>query len=133
MSMRKASLRQYVQTFDAATLAETARIVSMEGLTLVERQTGGLFGSIEELQRQMRDAVGEVQTPEELAQRMGEAVAAGKVETLTFTYGTQRRIILEAVAFGSFLRDVESKVSDEHALLITPARGGAGGKPGTAA
>ncbi len=38
----------------------------------------------------------------------------------------QRRFVLEAVAFGTFLRDVESHVDTEYALL-TPFSGGAGG------
>ena len=43
-----------------------------------------------------------------------------QVATLTLTYSTQRRIILEAVAFGSFLRDVETRVDTDYHLL-TPA------------
>lgn len=31
--------------------------------------------------------------------------------------GTQRRAVLEAVAFGTFLRDVETFVHDEYGLL----------------
>lgn len=52
-----------------------------------------------------------------------QAVADGKVETLTLTVGTQRRAVLEAVAYGVFLRDVESWVDGEYALL-SPHRGG---------
>ena len=95
---RKASLQKYVEAFDAATLAETARIVSQEGIALVERQTGGLFGSIEALQAQMQEAVGEVRSPQELAERVAEVVSSGKVDTLTLPYATQRRIIRELPA-----------------------------------
>lgn len=42
--------------------------------------------------------------------RMAKAVETDAVETLTMTVGTQRRAVLEAVAFGTFLRDVESWV-----------------------
>lgn len=96
----------------------------MEGIALVERQTTGLFGSIEALQRQMQEAIGPVETPQELQQKIAEAVQSGKVQVLTLTYATQRRVILEAVAFGSFLRDVEMKVAREPALL-TPTPAGA--------
>jgi len=41
------TLKQYIQSFDQAALADTARIVSVEGVVLAERQTGALFGSIE--------------------------------------------------------------------------------------
>lgn len=121
---RTASLRKYIETFDSKTLSETASIVSVEGIALVERQTTGLFGSIEMLQRQMQEAVGPVETPQELQRKMAEAVQSGKVAVLTVTYATQRRVILEAVAFGSFLRDVEMKVARETTLL-TPTPAGA--------
>ena len=50
----KMSLKQYVEQFDAETLSKIARIVSVEGVTLVERHTGALFGSIEELNREFQ-------------------------------------------------------------------------------
>lgn len=37
------------------------------------------------------------------------------------TVGTQRRAVLEAVAFGAFLRDVETHVGEEYGTLLTPA------------
>lgn len=39
-------------------------------------------------------------------------VHVAQVETVTMTVGTQRRVVLEAVAFGTFLRDVETWVWD---------------------
>mmetsp|Transcript_23849 Transcript_23849/g.28813 ORF Transcript_23849/g.28813 Transcript_23849/m.28813 type:complete len:437 (+) Transcript_23849:158-1468(+) len=119
---QRINLRQYVEKFDADTLADTARIVSAEGVTLVERQTGALFGSIETLQKEMQEAMGDdIETPNDLMKRMKEVVETDQVETLKLTYSTQRRIILEAVAFGTFLRDIETKVTNEHQLLLTPA------------
>lgn len=61
---------------------------------------------------------------------MQDAVASDKVEALSITVGTQRRAVLEAIAFGTFLRDVESYVDSEYQLLtpVLPAgRGGRGG------
>ena len=53
-------------------------------------------------------------------QRMNNAMQTGKIETITLPYSTQRRVVLEAVAFGSFLRDVETRVgTGDHALLLT--------------
>jgi hypothetical protein len=122
----KGSLKRYVESFDAEALGETARIVSVEGLALLDRQTSGLFGSLEALQRQMAEAVGnDARSEDEFKQRVHNAIASGAVETLTLPYTQQRRVVLEAVAFGAFLRDVESRVAAEPALL-TPA--GASGR-----
>lgn len=116
-----ASLKQYIQNFDQSTLAATARIVSMEGVQVAERQTGALFGSIEELQREMQNAVsGDAATPEELMSAVNDAVAQKKVQTLTLAYASQRRLVLEAVAFGAFLRQSETYIDEYNPKLLTP-------------
>lgn len=46
-----------------------------------------------------------------------QAVADNAIETVTMTVSTQRRCVLEAVAFGTFLRDVEDSVQTEYSLL----------------
>jgi hypothetical protein len=115
---RKSALRRYVEGFDQAMMVETARVVSAEGAALVERQTSALFGDIKELTRQMQEAVGGgVGSAEELYARIQAAVAGNKIETVTMTVATQRRCVLEAVAFGSFLRDVEGHVQADYGLL----------------
>lgn len=38
------------------------------------------------------------------------------------TVGTQRRAVLEAVAYGTFLRDVESFVDTEYHLITPTSR-----------
>merc|ERR1712159_459589 len=99
----------------------TARIVSMEGVQVAERQTGALFGSIEELQREMQNAVsGNAATPEELMSAVNDAVAQKKVQTLTLAYASQRRLVLEAVAFGAFLRQSETYIDGYNPKLLTP-------------
>lgn len=131
-SGRKSVLRQYVEQFDQATMVETARIVSQEGAALVERQTSALFGDIKELTKQMQAAVGaEAQSLEDLYARIAQAVASNSVETITMTVSTQRRAVLEAVAFGSFLRDCEDWIQLEYGLLsalpppqLPPSMGG---------
>ncbi|GAB4818218.1 hypothetical protein N2152v2_005264 [Parachlorella kessleri] len=135
----KSALRQYVESFDQATLVQTARLVSVEGASLVERQTKALFGDVRDLQSQMQSAVGQdAASMEELMQRVQQArraslatgalaVADGTVESVTMTIGTQRRAVLEAVAYGCFLRDVESQVDTDYALLTPlPATAGQG-------
>jgi hypothetical protein len=71
---------------------------------------------------------------EELMERVQNAVNSGAVESVAITVGTQRRCVLEAVAFGTFLRDVETFVETEYALLTPPkpssewGDGGGGGQ-----
>lgn len=121
----KASLRRYVESFDSEQLANTARVVSAEAGALVERQTTGLFGSVDALQRQMIEAIGPgIDSAEAFMKATHAAIESGAVETLTLPYASQRRVVLEAVAFGSFLRDVEGRVmGHETALLTTRPRG----------
>ncbi|EFJ50713.1 hypothetical protein VOLCADRAFT_88515 [Volvox carteri f. nagariensis] len=114
----KSALRRYVESFDQATMVETARVVSVEGAALVERQTSALLGDIKKLTTQMQEVVGDnASSMQEAIERMAKAVELDMVETVTMAVATQRRSVLEAVAFGSFLRDVESWVQDEYALL----------------
>ena len=124
MGNREASLRHYVKSFDAETLAATARIVSLEGVALVERQTTALFGSVDALSEQMQKAIGQdISSREQFMERMNSALASGEIETVTLTYAAQRRVVLEAIAFGSFLRDVEGRVgSGEHGHMLTPTQ-----------
>ena len=130
-SRSKLTLKQYIQNFDQMTLAQTARIVSMEGVMVAERQTGALFGSIEELQREMQDAVGmNAVTPAELMDAVNDAVSSKKVQTLTLAYASQRRLVLEAVAFGNFLRQSETYIDGYNAKLLTPTPKGPTGPPG---
>jgi hypothetical protein len=44
---------RYVERFDASTMAEMSRIVSLEGAALVERQTSALLGDIKKLTAQV--------------------------------------------------------------------------------
>ena len=119
------TLKQYVQSFDQAALVETSRVVSLEGVTLAERQTGALFGSGETLAKEMQATLEEggepITTPDELMSRVQDVVGGGKVKTVTLPVATQRRVVLEAVAFGTFLRDAESMVDARDGRLLTPA------------
>jgi len=45
----KSALRSYVEQFDQAAMLNTARIVSMEGGSLVERQTSAVLGDIKKV------------------------------------------------------------------------------------
>lgn len=114
----KGALKKYVESFDQEAMMATARLVTREGAALVERQTEALFGDAKKLQAEMQDAVGQdAASMEELMQRVQEAVAADKVESITMTVATQRRAVLEAVAYGTFLRDIETWVDTDYGLL----------------
>lgn len=134
----KSALRRYVETFDQETMVNTARVVSAEGAALVERQTTALMGDIKHLQTQMQEVVGsQAISYEDLMERMAKAVEQDTVETLTMTVGTQRHAVLEALAYGTFLRDVESWVQADYGLLtptitplLPPGSSGAGGAAG---
>lgn len=122
------TLRQYVESFDQQTLAETAQMVTQEAATITERQVGSVFGNLMELQMEMMKVVGEdAQSAEELMGRVQKAVEAGSVQSLSMTYGSLRRVVLEAVAFGSFLRDTESYVDSEYGLTPSGRFLGPGG------
>jgi hypothetical protein len=138
----KSALRQYVETFDQTVLQEMARLVTVEGSALVERQTKALFGDVKQLQQEMQKAVGQDATSmDELMQRVQQAVGDGSVSSVTISVGTQRRLVLEAVAYGCFLRDVEGDVEGRYGGLLTPVSsvsdgdggGGEGGGSGVGA
>ena len=128
-------LRRYIESFDQTTLNATARMVSREGMVLAERQTGALFGDIGELANQMQKALEEgvdgddspITSTEMLAERMNSIVSSDKVATITVSYATQKRVVLEAVAFGTFLRDVEEKVGSYELLTEIPMNAGGSG------
>eukprot|EP00210_Caulerpa_lentillifera_P003399 g3243.t1 len=124
-------LRQYVESFDQEALRKIASIVSLEAASLVERQTLALFGDLKQLHNEMQNAIGpNIIDVEDLIKKVQEAVTNGTVSTLTMTVGVQRRSVLEAVAFGTFLRDIEGYFINEFDLLTAlPAPAGDGGPP----
>eukprot|EP00195_Chlamydomonas_chlamydogama_P006118 CAMPEP_0202908678 /NCGR_PEP_ID=MMETSP1392-20130828/46850_1 /ASSEMBLY_ACC=CAM_ASM_000868 /TAXON_ID=225041 /ORGANISM="Chlamydomonas chlamydogama, Strain SAG 11-48b" /LENGTH=418 /DNA_ID=CAMNT_0049598121 /DNA_START=84 /DNA_END=1340 /DNA_ORIENTATION=+ len=118
MKKEKSALRKYVESFDQAMMVETARIVSAEGAALVERQATALLGDIKKLTAQMQSVVGtDATSKDQVLERMARAVETDEVETVAMTVGTQRRAVLEAVAYGTFLRDVETWVQSDYGLL----------------
>ena len=115
-------LKAYIAKFDQQTIMEASRILSVEGLSVVQRHVSSVFGNVEELQRQIGEVCGgdKVQSIEEFQENFQMAVQSDSIETLTLTYGAQRRIILEGVAFGSFLRDAEERVEGAPEVLLQP-------------
>jgi hypothetical protein len=79
-------LRDYVMSFDLETLYKSATLRSIEMANVIEKQAEALFGQIE------------LQRPK------------GKDEAIIITLSGFERLVLEAVAFGSFLWDAETYV-----------------------
>ncbi|XP_028754660.1 UV-B-induced protein At3g17800, chloroplastic [Neltuma alba] len=88
-------LRSYVMYLDGETLQRYATIRSKEAISLVEKQTQALFGRPD-----IRIAEdGSIETPTD--------------ETLSVTLSGLTMLVLEAVAFGSFLWDAENYVESK--------------------
>ncbi|MCO5606896.1 hypothetical protein L7F22_061087 [Adiantum nelumboides] len=91
-------LRSYLLSFEADTLYRCATVRSTESACIIERHTAALFGKPEEFD------VSEV---------------TGKEVAMILSLPGLRRLVLEAVAFGSFLWDVETLV-DSHYTIVAP-------------
>ncbi|KAL0383295.1 UNVERIFIED_CONTAM: UV-B-induced protein, chloroplastic [Sesamum calycinum] len=94
--IKPSRLRTYVMSFDGETLQRYATIRSKEAISIIEKHTEALFGRAEM-----------VITPE-------GAVDSSKDELIKISFGGLRRLVLEAVTFGSFLWDVESYVDSRY-------------------
>ncbi|XP_061352747.1 UV-B-induced protein At3g17800, chloroplastic-like [Gastrolobium bilobum] len=93
-------LRNYVMSFDGDTLQRYATIRSKEAVSIIEKHTEALFGRPEI-----------VITPE-------GAIDSSKDENIKISFGGLKRLVLEAVTFGSFLWDVESYVDSRYHFVL---------------
>lgn len=94
--MKASRLRTYVMSFDGETLQRYATIRSKEAVSIIEKHTEALFGRPEI-----------VITPE-------GTIDSSKDEVIKISFGGLKRLVLEAVTFGSFLWDVESYVDSRY-------------------
>jgi len=95
-SLKPSRLRSYVMSFDQETLQTYATIRSKVAFGIIEKHTEALFGKPEI-----------VITPE-------GTVDSSKDEYIRISFSGLRRLVLEAVTFGSFLWDVESYVDSRY-------------------
>ncbi|KAJ1293877.1 hypothetical protein BS78_01G102900 [Paspalum vaginatum] len=95
-AIKPCRLRSYVMSFDSDTLQRYATVRSKEAFGIIEKHTEALFGKPEI-----------VITPE-------GTVDSSKDEHFRISFAGLRRLILEAVTFGSFLWDVESFVDSRY-------------------
>jgi hypothetical protein len=89
-------LRSYVMYLDAETLQRYATIRSKEAISLIEKQTQALFGR-----------------PDIRIAEDG-SIDTSSDEILAITFSGLTMLVLEAVAFGSFLWDAESYVESKY-------------------
>lgn len=94
--IKPSRLRTYVMSFDGETLQKYATIRSKEAISIIEKHTEALFGRPEI-----------VLTPE-------GTIDPQKDENIRISFGGLKRLVLEAVTFGSFLWDVESYVDSRY-------------------
>lgn len=95
-AFKPSRLRNYVMSFDGESLQRYATIRSKEAVSIIEKHTEALFGRPEIMI-----------TPE-------GTVDSSKDEVIKISFGGLRRLVLEAVTFGSFLWDVESYVDSRY-------------------
>lgn len=98
--MKPSRLRSYVMAFDAETLARHATIRSKEAITIIEKHTEALFGR-----------------PEIVITTQG-TIDPSRNELIKIGFGGIRRLVLEAVTFGSFLWEVESYVDSRYHFVL---------------
>ncbi|RID63400.1 hypothetical protein BRARA_E02411 [Brassica rapa] len=98
--IKPSRLRTYVMSFDSETLQRYATIRSREAVGIIEKHTEALFGKPEI-----------VITPE-------GTVDSSKDEQIKISFGGMKRLVLEAVTFGSFLWDVESHVDARYHFVL---------------
>lgn len=94
--VKASRLRNYVMSFDGESLQRYATIRSKEAVSIIEKHTEALFGR-----------------PEIVVTADG-AVDSSKDEVIKISFGGLKRLVLEAVTFGSFLWDVESYVDTRY-------------------
>lgn len=100
-SIKLCRLRSYVMSFDSDTLQRYATVRSKEAFGIIEKHTEALFGKPEV-----------VITPE-------GTIDSSKDEHIRISFAGLRRLILEAVTFGSFLWDVESFVDSRYHFVTS--------------
>ncbi|CAI0380484.1 unnamed protein product [Linum tenue] len=98
--MKPSRLRSYVMGFDGETLQRYATIRSKEAVTIIEKHTEALFGRSE-------IAI----TPE-------GTIDTSKDEVMKISFAGLKRLVLEAVTFGSFLWDAEGYVDSRYRFVV---------------
>ncbi|CAH2036114.1 unnamed protein product [Thlaspi arvense] len=97
---KQSRLKTYVMSFDGETLQRYATIRSREAVGIIEKHTEALFGR-----------------PEIVITPQG-TIDSLKDEQIKISFKGLKRLVLEAVTFGSFLWDVESHVDSRYHFVL---------------
>ena len=87
-------------SFDSETLQRYATIRSKEALSIIEKHTEALFGR-----------------PEIVVTPQG-VIDSSTDDNIKISFGGLKRLVLEAITFGSFLWDVESYVDSRYHFVL---------------
>lgn len=88
------NLSCYVMGFDSETLHRCAKVKSRAAMELIEKQTIALFGD----------------------RHSTVLIGKEKEDVITTSFSSLKRLVLEAVAFGSFLWDIEEDVDSVYSI-----------------
>lgn len=117
------TLRKYMESMTPDQVAE-ARALALEVQHVIELQMVALFGDMELLKLQVFKALGPpdpLATEADLSAKLEAALRRGDVMSVRLTTGDLRRLLVEAVVFGSFLQDVEGLVESHYELTTSPS------------
>lgn len=118
------SLADYIKGFGREELRKIRTVASAEAQAAMEAQVYALFGNLKELKLQLFGTIGRVSSNEELAQKIRDAIDSQQVDSVRLTPEDFRRLVLEAVAFGSLLCDSEMEANTVYELSgSTPPSG----------
>jgi len=113
------SLKAYISSFGPDEVQSMWAVTSAEAQMAMEMQVTALFGDLRALKEKLVNALGMVNSPEEATMKLEQAIKSKEVESLRITSDDLRRLVLEAVAFGSLLNDSEKQFDSIYEL--TPA------------
>eukprot|EP00434_Breviolum_minutum_P038393 symbB.v1.2.034055.t1/scaffold4328.1/size41134/2 len=113
------SLKGYIESFGADEVQSMWSVTSVEAQMAMESQVTALFGDLRTLKDKLVNALGMVSSPEEATAKLEQAIKSKEVESLRLTSDDLRRLVLEAVAYGSLLNDSEKQFDSVYEL--TPA------------
>lgn len=115
------ALADYIKGFGREELQKIRTVASAEAQAAMEAQVYALFGNLKALKLQMLGVVGRVSSNEELAEKIRGAIDSEQVDSIRLTGEDFRRLVLEAVAFGSLLCDSEMEANTVYELTGPPS------------
>lgn len=118
------TLKDYMENFGPQELQKMTSIASTEASAALEIHVSALFGDLRALKEKLLEAVGMVLSQEEANQKLQEAIENNEVESMKLSSDDLRRLVLEALAFGSLLYDAERQADSFYELTPSSPRMG---------